>query len=188
MPEETTSADVQGTDASEADQKSYDQTYVEKLRGEAGGYRRKLRETETTVEDLNAKLKELEDRDKSELVKATEEKERLANALAAREREYAELTVKAAISSEAVGMGIIDPDAAFVLIDKSSLEVANGEIKGVKKALERLIKEKPYLIEQSSSSALPVPGAGGQTIDSKEKGLDSAILEMLTGSRKPNRI
>jgi len=73
-------------------------------------------------------------------------------------------------------MGIIDPDAAYALIDTSALSYQDGEVKGVEKALEKLVKDKPYLIE---SAPPPSPGAGGPPISEGATNLDQAILGML---------
>ena len=59
-------------------------------------------------------------------------------------------------------MGVVDPDAAYLLMDKSSVsyDSANGVV-GVDNALSRLLEEKPYL--KGSVSRTPnINPEGGQ--------------------------
>ena len=43
-------------------------------------------------------------------------------------------------------MGIIDPDAAYLLLDRTNLSYAeDGKVSGVDDALTQLMEDKPYL-------------------------------------------
>jgi hypothetical protein len=182
MPEEK-SAEVQEPKAEETGPDTFDRATVEGLRREAASYRVKLRDTEKRVEDLSGKLQEYEDKDKSEVERLTARATQLERDLADKERAVVETTIKSAIGNEAVKMGIIDPEAAFALIDDSLLEYDDGKVKGLKKALESLIKEKPYLIEKEVAPP-PSPGTGGQPLSGGgKKNLDSMIEKMLKGGK-----
>jgi hypothetical protein len=179
MPEDTEGQEPEGKDATD-EPDTFPRSEVEKIRKQAANYRVKLRDTESQVEELQSKVKEYEDADKSALEKLTEEKAELEKKVAERDRLVADTAIKAEVKTEAAGMGIIDPDAAFALIDPSAVGYDDGEVKGVKKALEKLIKEKPYLIEKTAPP--PSPGAGGEPIGSASaKDLDSKFLDMLKG-------
>ena len=183
MPEDA-SATVQEPKAEETSPDTFDRATVEGLRREAASYRVKLRDTEKNVEALNSKLQEYEDKDKSEVERLTAKATQLERDLSEKERMIVETTMKSAISNEAVKMGIIDPDVAFALIDTSLIEYDDGKVKGLKKALESLIKEKPYLIEKEATPP-PSPGAGGQPLSGAGiKNLDSMIMNMLKGGKK----
>lgn len=180
MPEKET--DVQETQEEakeeesekESSGKTFDEDYVRDLRKENASWRAKLR-------DAEQKLQEHEDSQKSEVEKLRDEKQRLEKEVTESKKAYLEASLKSEVRAEAAVMGLIDPDAACKLVDSSLIDVDEdtGEIGGVKKALERLIKQKPYLIEKKEPE-IPVPGAGGQSIDSSGvKNLDDAFLQMI---------
>ena len=76
------------------------------------------------------------------LTAAKEEAEaKAAQALAAAN----EMLIRAEVKSIAADMGLVDGDAAYALIDREDVEVKDGKVKGVKEALEALVKEKPWI-------------------------------------------
>jgi len=179
MPEEEVAQEATET---EAETQSFDADYVKGLRAEAADWRTKLRDAEKRVEALAAKVKAHEDSQKSELERLTDEKARLESEVTARDRQLAEMVVKTAVTSEATRMGIIDPDAAYALIDMNLLDVDGASVKGVKKALERLIKDRPYLIEQTPPP--PTPGLGGQPVKGpKAKNIDDMFYNLLKNAK-----
>ena len=73
---------------------------------------------------------------------AKEEAEaRAAKALA----EANEILVRAEVKATAAEMGLVDGDAAYALVDRDSIEIKDGKVKGVKEALEALVKARPWL-------------------------------------------
>ena len=56
-----------------------------------------------------------------------------------------EILIRAEVKSIAADMGLVDGDAAYALIDREDVEVKDGKVKGVKEALEALVKEKPRI-------------------------------------------
>jgi hypothetical protein len=73
---------------------------------------------------------------------AKEEAEaRAAKALA----EANEILVRAEVKATAAEMGLVDGDAAYALVDRDSIELKDGKVKGVKEALEALVKARPWL-------------------------------------------
>lgn len=141
--------DTEGTEP-----KTFDEAYVKGLRGEAASNRIAAKEAKEQVEALTAQVNGFKDKDKSELEKATEERTRLERELEDAKKATAEIMVKSQVFAEAGKLGIIDPDAAFRLLDLSEIDD-----KGVRKALDKLVKEKPYLLK--SESPPPAPGTGG---------------------------
>ncbi len=75
--------------------------------------------------------------------------------------------VKAEVKAAAAEMGLVDADAAYALLDKDSIEVTeNGDVKGIKKALEDLVKAKPWLKKADGGGTVgggsnPAGGGGG---------------------------
>jgi alanyl-tRNA synthetase len=56
-----------------------------------------------------------------------------------------ELLLKAEVKQVAVELGIVDPDAAYLLMDREDIEVKDGAVAGAKEALEQLLEAKPWL-------------------------------------------
>lgn len=82
----------------------------------------------------------------------------------AAKNQVADLTLKNSIQAEAVKLGIVDPEAAALLVDRSKIKVENGTAEGVKEALESLVESKPYLKGTApqapvGSPSNPSPGA-----------------------------
>lgn len=137
--------------------KTYDEAYVKKLRDEAAANRVKAKE-------LESKLATLPQETTAKVLKALgiepdpklNYEKQLADAQAkAQEAETRanERLVRAEVKALAVSMQIIDPDAAYLLIDKAGVKVTDaGEVEGVKDALEALIKAKPYLVGKGGGS------------------------------------
>ena len=170
MPEETETQDVEV--------KTFDEDYVRSLRSESAKHRSERNELRKTVEEMDAKLKGYEDKSKSEVEKITEEKVKLEQALADRDREMAEAALKAKVYSEASKLNIVDSEMAYLALDISSLDPEDP--KSVSKALTSLLKDKPYLLK----SAPPTPGAGGPPVQGKP-GPEQQFLNLLKqGARK----
>jgi len=58
-------------------------------------------------------------------------------------------------------LGIVDPDAAFRLLDTASLEFDdNGQPKDVERALKALLSNKPYLAAGAGHASATNPAGG----------------------------
>jgi len=66
--------------------------------------------------------------------------------------------VTAAIQTNAVKVGIVDPEAAVALIDRTGISVAEGVVNGVDDALKTLIETKPYLKGPGPQAPVITPG------------------------------
>lgn len=120
---------------------------VQRLKAEAAEYRRRLRELETKVKaDEEAKLSETE-----KLQKRLAELERQQ---ATYERERQERTLKYETMLAASKLGIVDPEAAYKLLDLAAIEFEeDGTPKNVERALRELIAKRPYLAGGAGVSA-----------------------------------
>jgi hypothetical protein len=66
--------------------------------------------------------------------------------------------IRAEVKSACVELGIVDADAAFLLMGKDGVEVTDGgDITGVKEALKALAEAKPYLVKQGNQPPGPGP-------------------------------
>ena len=126
---------------------SYGAEYVRKLRAEAAEYRKRLRELEQTVKQHEeAKLSESE-----RLQKRLAELEREQ---AAYQRERQERTLKYETMLAASKLGIVDPEAAYKLLDLTRIEFdEDGTPRNIEAALKELLKAKPYLAAQPTSGS-----------------------------------
>lgn len=102
-----------------------------------------------SVAEMEAEIKaarEKADQEKSELDKARDAAAKAeADRKAALEQANARL-IRAEVKVVATDLGIVDPDAAYALMDMSGVAVADdGSVTGVKASLEALMKDKPYL-------------------------------------------
>jgi len=56
--------------------------------------------------------------------------------------------VESAIQTEAVKKGVVDPEAALKLVDRSGIKVdESGSAIGVAEAIQALVANKPYLVD-----------------------------------------
>lgn len=133
------------TQEQEAQGQQFDIEYVRKLRAEAAEYRKKLRELEGKLKaDEEAKLSQAE-----KLQKQLAEKEREKSDL---ERQYQESNLRYEVMLAASKLGIVDPEAAWRLLDAAEIEYDDqGRPQQVEKALQTLISKKPYLTGGGSS-------------------------------------
>lgn len=108
------------------------------------------------AERLLSQVREKEQAEKSELQKAkelAEEKEKQLQALMNRQKD---LMVQNGVTSVASKLGIIDPDAAYRLLDKSSIEFDDdGQATNVEALLVSMLKDRPYLTGKSASAMNP---------------------------------
>lgn len=118
---------------------------VRQLRAEAARYRARLRE-------LEAKVRQSEEAQLSE-------QERLRKRLAELERrelewqrERQETVLRYEVQLAASRLGIVDPEAAWRLLDLAELEFdEDGRPRNLEQVLRALIKRKPYLVAGSPS-------------------------------------
>ena len=154
--------------------KVYDEEYVEKLRKENAKYRTKAKDLETTSQtaqqDLMKKVFEtfginpdpnLEFEKQLSLARQqAQEAEQRAN----------DKLIRAEIKSIGAELGVVDPDVAYLLVGKDSLSVKeDGTVEGVKEALEKVITEKPYLVNAAPGEP---PRQSGYQPGSQQKGND----------------
>lgn len=130
----------------EPEQEQFSAEYVRKLRREAADYRKRLRELEQRVQQYEEeKLSETE-RLQKRLAEAEREITRL-------QQERQERLLKYEVQLAAGKLGIIDPDAAYRLLDLNLVEFDDdGEPQNIEKLLRDLVAEKPYLVAGSGVS------------------------------------
>ncbi len=142
----TTTAQAAGSDAQAAPE-TISLEEAKKLRAEAASLRRRLKELEDLKKQMDdAKLSETE-----RLQKRLAELEK-EQALHLRERQ--ERTLRYETMLAASKLGIVDPEAAYKLLDLKAIEFdEDGTPKDIQKHLEELLKQRPYLKPQAQPQA-----------------------------------
>jgi flagellar motor protein MotB len=115
---------------------------------EAKKYREKL-------EALEAERKKIEEEKLKEQGKFQELAESLKKEKEELEKRFKDMLILRALENEAIKQGIVDPEAVK-LADMSLIKTDKDfQIEGVKEAIEKLKKEKPYLFEKKEGVAPP---------------------------------
>jgi hypothetical protein len=133
-------------------------------------------------DDLAARLQAIEDKDKSEGEKAVAQLTRTQAELKAAQLEAESLRtthrnalIGHAIERAASKANAVDAEVVAQLIDRSSIEIEDdGTVKGADKAVEALLKAKPFLVASGQQSGT-VKGTPG-TPDGKSGGMSKADL------------
>jgi hypothetical protein len=120
------------------------------------------------LKEAAKKLKELQEAELSEKEKLEKRIQELEDAeteakqqAQARELEINEKLIRAEVRLVAGTMGFSTPDDAYALAELADVSVEeDGSVKGVDKALEKLAKAKPYLLDGSDGKSLGTPPRG----------------------------
>lgn len=100
-------------------------------------------------DDLAAKLKEIEDKDKGAAEKLTESVKDLTTKIEAKDKTIEDLALRNAFLSDTT-FKWKNPVTALKLVDLSKVEIDDdGEVEGMTEALKALAKSDPYLLETS---------------------------------------
>jgi len=136
---------------------------------EAAERRKKLEELEKAEQDRKAaEMSELE-KWKSEADKAKAEREAALKA-------SQETMLKAAFLSEAALAGLQHPEDAYLLADKSGVEMTDGQVSGVKEAIQALIKAERVPLAKRTAPGLDAGAGSGENPKDKPKPLTDEEL------------
>jgi hypothetical protein len=149
--------------------KVYDQAYVDRLRSENAATVQRAKEAQAKLDEIETARKKLEAdalAEQGNFKKLHEETQReLAKEKAKNEnmvKEQQKKTIAAEVISQAKTAGLRDEAIAKLdaLVDSSKFAIAeDGNVTGVKEAIEALIAEMPFL-KGESTTTLAKPGAG----------------------------
>lgn len=157
--------------AQEAEEERYDAAYVRKLRTEAAEYRRKLRE-------LEAELRRRQEQELSEVERLRIRVEEAERAKLELERRLQEVALRSAVVERASQFGIIDPDAAYRLLDLARVEFDDdGRPTNLDTLLRELVRKRPYLAGQGASGVTATNPS--RTTLSLEEALRTGDLEAI---------
>lgn len=156
MTDENQVAADEVTEESSDEQKTYDAEYVKSLREEAKSYRKDKAALKKEFEETKSKLEALEAEKLSDIEKKEKKIAELEKELESRETAMKNKEMEALIVEAISDKNIVDKEVAKLLI-RAELETADDvDSKSVSKVVDKLIKEKPYLV--ASTSANPSSG------------------------------
>ncbi len=113
-------------------------------------------ESVSDAESLVKESKERKEAEMSELQKAQARAAELEKQLAASAEAQKVIAMQADVTAKAAKLGIVDPDAAFKLLDKGAIEYGDdGKPKNTEALLVEMLKERPYLAGGGSSAMNP---------------------------------
>lgn len=154
--------------------KTFNEDYVKELREEAKKYRLKLRETEDAKKKLeDEKLTDTE-KEKQRLKELETENESYKSKLKS-------LEVSSMIVRSASGKGFVDLETVELLAQKELSSEEEVSQKDVDKIIDKLAKDKPYLLNSGDNTATPGKGNSEKKNLEGGKDLDKIWADMLRG-------
>lgn len=156
-------------------QQVFDADYVKLLRAEAAKHRKE-------AADTAARLKALEDAALSETEKRDKRLSELETQQADWQRERQELITRQEVNAASIRLKIVDPDAAYALLDHSKIVSENGKPTNIDELLTALVKAKPYLLPPAASSGNHAnPASSG--VSSAPSEADAIYAQIVGGAR-----
>jgi hypothetical protein len=120
-----------------------------------------------SVEDLTGivtTLREVQDQQKSENQKLQEQLDQAKQAAQTASAQAKETLIRAEFVRLGVEAGVKNPDDAYLLADRSSIEVNDvGAVTGVKEQIEKLVEEKRVVMREQDPAPSTQAGAGQQS-------------------------
>jgi len=141
-----------------------------RARSEAQRFRNDLRETKKELAALKKADQDRTDAEKTELQKMQDQVNRLTTDLSSSDSRVKDAYLEVAVVNAATKLGIVDPDAAYRLLDKRQVEYDGDRPTNIDALLTALVEAKPYL-------KAPTKGGGG--------GPTPSTTQPATGGKKP---
>jgi hypothetical protein len=153
---------------------------------------RKLRENEKAtkaqlkeLDDLRAKVKAAEDKDKTEAERLAGANKETADKLTAAEQRAQDLAIRLSVERAARKLGFIDEDDAYRLIDRKAVELDDdGEPTNVDALLTALAKSKPHLVKADGDEKKPPAAQKGTPTTPKPNGKAPTRDELIAEKKK----
>jgi hypothetical protein len=157
----TNTSNGAGADAKTYTQADLDRMFVERARQAESSLLKKLgfEKVEDATTAVN-RLKTIDDEKKTDLQKAQEKIDELTRLNTEQTEKQKELSAQYEVMLVAGKLGVVDPDAAYKLLDKSKLEYKDGKPINTEQLLKSLITEKPWLTGAGTSSSNPAKNRG----------------------------
>ena len=154
--------------------KVYDEEYVNTVKAESIARGKKLKEVEEKLKKLeDEKLSETE-KDKKRITDLEAEKNQILTAQ--KEKDIDNLILK-----KSTGKSIVDIDALMIFAKKELADVENVDDKAVEGVIEKILKEKAYLV--STSNVIPGDGNFGKKDNEQSQDVDALFGKMIRNTK-----
>ena len=153
--------------------KKFDYSYVKELREEAKKYRTDKANLKKEFEKVQKQLKEIEDAKLTDSEKDKKAITDLEKKLVDIQTEYKDREIDNLILTVASGKNFIDLETVKLLAKKELADEEDIDKKVVEKVLDKLAKDKPYLLKSNSSSAPGSGNFGKQGVKGTVTGIDA---------------
>jgi hypothetical protein len=181
MTEDKSVTDVTTEDDDDIDDTDVSKTaeYVKTLKAEAKKYRQDKATLKKEYEATQAKLAALEAEKLTDAEKKEKRIAELEKILADKDNAIKNKELDALITEAISDKGIVDKDVAKLLIRAELENEEDKDIKVVSKVVDKILKEKPYLI--ASNSANPSTGNFAKQTNEPTQDVDKLFGKMIRG-------
>lgn len=176
----TTTSNGTGTsDGKTYTQADLDRMFADRARQAESSLLKKLGfEKAEDAQSAFTRLKTIEEGQKTELQKAQDRVAELERSNTEQATKQKELATQYEVATVATRLGIVDPDAAYRLVDLSKLEYGeDGKPKNVEAVLKEMIGQKPYLVGSGTSATNAARGNPGSKTFTKSQIEDRKFWE-----------
>jgi len=160
---------------------SEQQAYIDRINSRT---RRDERNKFKDYNDLKARAARADELEQAQLTGAEKMEARAIEAekkVTDAQAQIADAMIASQVKVRASQMGVVDPDAAFVLLDRTNVQYTDGAVTGVDDAIASLLEDKPYLRGTNRTPNInPESGQPVQAVRLTDLQLEAARMMGLT--------
>ena len=157
------------------------QAYIDRINSRT---RRDERNKFKDYNDLKARAARADELEQAQLTGAEKMEARAIEAekkVTDAQAQIADAMIASQVKVRASQMGVVDPDAAFVLLDRTNVQYTDGAVTGVDDAIASLLEDKPYLRGTNRTPNInPESGQPVQAVRLTDLQLEAARMMGLT--------
>ena len=160
---------------------SEQQAYIDRINSRT---RRDERNKFKDYNDLKARAARADELEQAQLTGAEKMEARAIEAekkVTDAQAQIADAMIASQVKVRASQMGVVDPDAAYLLLDRTNVQYADGAVTGVDDAIASLLENKPYLRGTNRTPNInPESGQPVQAVRLTDLQLEAARMMGLT--------
>ena len=160
---------------------SEQQAYIDRINSRT---RRDERNKFKDYNDLKTRAARADELEQAQLTEAEKMEARAIEAekkVTDAQAQIADAMIASQVKVRASQMGVVDPDAAFVLLDRTNVQYVDGAVTGVDDAIASLLEDKPYLRGTNRTPNInPESGQPVQAVRLTDLQLEAARMMGLT--------
>lgn len=177
--DQTTAEQTPATDALQFTPEQ--QAYIDRINSKT---RRDERNKFKDYNDLKARAARADELEQAQLTEAEKMEARAIEAekkVTDAQQQIADAMISSQVKVRASQMGVVDPDAAYLLLDRTNVQYADGAVTGVDDAIASLLEDKPYLRGTNRTPNInPESGQPVQAVRLTDLQLEAALMMGLT--------